>query len=203
MASKQITPRRRYNSPLRQQRSVHTRERIIGAGAKIAHRLGTWDWRGLTFKAVGERARVAERTVHRYFSTERKLHAAILQRLVQESGISLDGLELHAFPSVVARLYKYLSSFAAVPISVNDPSFATLDDQRREALLGAVARSARDWAEDDRKMAAAMLDMIWNISSYERLLTAWKLDTDHAICAITWVIGLIDRAIREGLRPGC
>src|SRR4029077_13456726 len=107
-----IAPRRLYDSPLRRQQAAQTRERIIAAGANIAHRLPAWDWRSLTFKAVGERARVAERTVHRYFSTEWKLRDAILQRLVQESGVSLDGLELRDFASMVARVYRYLSSFA-------------------------------------------------------------------------------------------
>ena len=187
---------------MREQQTAQTRERIIDAGAKIAKRLGAWDWRGLTFKAVGKRARVAERTVHRYFSTERALHDAILQRLVLESGVRLDGLELRDFASVVARLYQYLSSFKASATDVSEPSFQTLDQQRREALLSAVARSTRGWPESDQNMAAAMLDMLWSIPSYERLLAAWRLDTGHAIRAITWVIGLLERAIQEGHRPG-
>jgi AcrR family transcriptional regulator len=201
LTGRPIASRRRYNSPLRQRQAAQTRERIISAGAKIAHRLGSWDWRGLTFKAVGMRAGVAERTVHRYFSTERDLHDAILQRLVQESGVSLDGLALSDFASIVARVYKYLSSFAPSPI-VNDPALASLDQQRREALLSAVSRSTREWPETDQAMAAAMLDMLWNPPSYERLIVAWRLDTDRAIQAITWVIGLIEKAIRKGGRPG-
>ena len=140
---KPIVERRPYDSTLRQRQAAQTRERIIAAGAHIAHRLPAWDWREVTFKAVGERAGVSERTVHRYFSTERKLRDAVLDRLVQESGVTLEGLELRDFAGIVARVYEYLSSFAVSPVSVNDPSFATLDQQRRAALRSAVVHSTR------------------------------------------------------------
>jgi AcrR family transcriptional regulator len=200
-ASKAIVQRRPYESPVRRQQAAQTRERIIAAGAKIAHRLAAWDWRALTFKAVGERAHVAERTVHRYFSTERALHDAVLQRLVRESGIKLEGLELAEFPSIVARVFHYLSSFAVSHATVNDPSFATLDQKRREALLGAVSRAAPGWTKSHQEVAAAMLDMLWSVPSYERLLSAWHLDADRAIQGIVWVIGLLQKAIQEGLVP--
>lgn len=50
-------------------------------------------------------------------------------------------------------------------------------------------------------MAAAMLDVLWAVMSYERLLTAWELTPEQATTAITWVIGLIETAIREDRAP--
>lgn len=194
--------RRRYDSQVRQQQSADTRERIVAAGAEIAHRLSAWDWSEMTFKAVGERAGVSERTVHRYFSSERLLRDAVLQRLVEASGVSLEGLELGDFAGVVTRVYKYLSSFAAHTTNTNEPSFAALDQFRREVLLGAVSRATKDWSAGDQEIAAAMLDMLWNPSAYERLSTAWHLDTSRATSAITWIIGLVEDAIRQGRRPG-
>jgi hypothetical protein len=94
-----------------------------------------------------------------------------------------------------------LSSFAIAPARVNEPSFASLDQQRRDALLGAVSRAAPDWTKSHQEMAAAMLDMLWSVPSYERLLSAWHLDTDRAIQSIVWVIGLLRKAIQEGHRP--
>jgi AcrR family transcriptional regulator len=187
---------------LRRQQAAQTRERIIQAGAKIAHQLASWDWRELTFKAVGKRARVAERTVHRHFSTERALRDAILQRLVLESGMKLDELELETFGSEVARMFKYLSSFESSLPAVDDPGFTTMDEQRRVAVLGAVARATRGWASSEQEAAGAMLDVLWSVPSFERLRTAWQFDTDRAIHAITWLIGLVETAIREGNGPG-
>jgi len=201
-ASKSIIARRPYASPLRRQQAAQTRERIIQAGAKVAHQLATWDWRELTFKAVGKRARVAERTVHRYFSTERGLHDAILQRLVQECGIKLEELELKNFAGAVARMFNYMSSFATSLPVVNYPGFTSMDQQRREAILSAVARSTPGWRDSEREMAGAMLDVLWSVPSYERLRAVWQFDTDRAIHSITWLIGLIETALREGKGPG-
>ena len=200
--NKPAPERRRYESPVRQQQTSDTRERIVSAGSELVHGFPAWDWRGLTFRAVGERAGVSERTVHRYFATERALRDAVVQRLVEESGVALGTLELADFASTTARLFNYLSSFAATPASGPEPSLAAIDLYRREALLGTVVRATPEWPSPEREMAAAILDMLWNVPSYERLVTAWQLDADQATRAITWVIGLVETAIREDRRPG-
>jgi AcrR family transcriptional regulator len=193
--------RRQYHSPLRRQQTEETRGRIVAAGAEIVHGLPTWDWGSLTFRAVAERAGVSERTVHRHFPTERKLRDAVLQGLMQESGISLEGLELHNFGQLAASLFSYLSSFGMAPQPVTDPSFAALDQHRRDALLAAVDRAARGWPEGERKAVAAVLDIFWNVQPLERLLGMWELDVRQANTAVKWVIGLIEEAVREGRRP--
>ncbi|WP_428310105.1 TetR/AcrR family transcriptional regulator [Hydrocarboniphaga sp.] len=193
--------RRRYESPLRQQQASETRDRILGAGADLVRGFPSWDWRGLTFRAVGERAGVSERTVHRHFSTERKLRDAVVQRLTEESGVTLDHLELDEFSALVTRMFSYLSSFAVTPTAVVDPSFAAIDQHRRNSLLEAVVRATPDWSRSQREMVAAVLDMLWNVPPYERLVTAWHLEPERATRTVTWVIDLIREAIREGKRP--
>ena len=138
--------KRRYNSPLRQQQAAATRERIVAAGAKLVHSYPAWDWTNLTAPAVGERAGVSERTVQRHFATERQLRDAVLQRMLEESGIALQDLELDHFADVTERMFAYLSSFAIAPEPVSDPSFASMDEYRRDALLNAVARATPGWA---------------------------------------------------------
>jgi AcrR family transcriptional regulator len=193
--------RRRYDSPLRRQQHADTRERIVAAGASIVHGLPTWDWRPLTFGAVGERADVSKRTVHRHFATERELRDAVLQRLVQESGIRLEGLELGNFSATVRKMMQYLTSFAIKPAIPVDPTFATIDQHRRDVLLGAVARATPDWSATERQMAAALLDMLWNPLLYERLLTTWQLEPRRAVRAVAWLVDLIEDALRQGRKP--
>ena len=100
-----------------------------------------------------------------------------------------------------ARMFTYLSSFAVAPTTVSDPTFASLDQQRRKVLLGAVARATPGWSDRERETAAAALDILWNLPPYERLITAWNFDTDRAIHAVTWFISLIEEAIRDGRHP--
>ena len=46
-----------------------------------------------------------------------------------------------------------------------------------------------------------MLDVLWSVVSYERLVVDWELDPKDAIRGITWVIQLVEDAIRRGRRP--
>ena len=46
-----------------------------------------------------------------------------------------------------------------------------------------------------------MFDVLWGVAPYERLVADWDLDPDEAVAGITWVIGLIEEAVREGRRP--
>jgi hypothetical protein len=47
-----------------------------------------------------------------------------------------------------------------------------------------------------------MFDVLWSVVSYEKLITDWGLEPNEAISGLTWVIGLVREAIREGPRPG-
>jgi AcrR family transcriptional regulator len=200
-SGKSPSEQRKYESPLRRQRAAETRERILVAGSELVHGLSSWDWRELTVRAVAKRAGVNERTVYRHFSSERELHDGVMRRLQEEAGIALDGLTLDQFATAVAHLFAYLSSFAIAPRTPNDPTFLAMDERRRRALLAAVEQSTHGWSETDREMAAALLDVLWNVSVYERLVTVWGLGTEQATRGVTGLIGLLVDAIRDGRRP--
>ncbi len=195
--------RRKYNSLLRKQQSAETRDRIITAGSELVHNFTSWDWTNLTARAVGERAGVSERTVHRYFSTERKLRDAVLQRIVEESGVDLSSLSLGEFKGTVEQLFSFLPSFATEPTTINtsDPSLESIDKLRRDALLKAVADATPDWSDNNRETAAAVLDMFWNMPPFERLTLAWGFEPERAVSTITWMVGLVQDAIKENRLP--
>jgi AcrR family transcriptional regulator len=200
--SRPARERRRYDSPLRRQRTAETRERIIAAGVELLHGFPVWNWSALTVRGVARRARVNERTVYRHFANERELREAVFSRLEEEARVDLERLELGNLQEVTARIFEYVSSFPLEPRTPRDPTLAAAGRRQREALLAAVAPSTRDWSEIDRALAAATLDVLWSLASYERLVADWKLDPKQAIRAVTWVIGLVEQAIRHGRRPG-
>jgi AcrR family transcriptional regulator len=197
------TARRRYDSPVRRQQTAETLERIISAGSELVHQLPAWDWTNITASAVGERAGISERTVHRYFPTERKLRDAVIRRLFEESGVSLETLQLDDFANVTTQMFSYLSSFATEPTTapVIDPTFAFADQLRCDALKTAVTEVTPEWSDRERENAAAALDILWNLPPYERLRTVWGFDADRSVGAITWLIGLIQEAIQQGRKP--
>lgn len=197
--------KRRYDSSSRREQAARTRRRIVDAGAALARELPVWDWRALTFTAVAARASVGTRTVYRHFPTERDLHGAILARLQEDIGGPVyEGLTLGDVARVTARMHGSLASFAVSRWTDDVPpqaALAEVDVNRRQALLSAVAEAAGDWPPADREMAAAILDVLWNIPAYERLRTAWQLEGAAATTAITWAISVLADAIRSGRGP--
>ncbi len=201
-AGRQRPRPRSYENSQRSGQAAATRERILGAAADIVRALPDWDWRDLTVRAVARRAGVDESTVYRHFSTERNLRDAVLRRLETESGVELENLRLENFGAVVGHTFAYLSNFPITRASTSDPTFAALDERRRTALLAALERAAPGWTGDQLNMAAAAVDAYWSVSVFERMTNTWDLDTRQATGAVSWVIDLINTAVRAGRGPG-
>jgi hypothetical protein len=100
-----------------------------------------------------------------------------------------------------ARVFAHVASFPVVVRTPLDPTLTAADLRRRATLLNAVTQEASGWSEADRKMAAGLLDVLWSVMSYERLVTAWDLAPEQATTAITWVIALVEAAIGDGRGP--
>jgi len=192
---------RGYDSRLRLQRAAETRERIVAAGSELLHGSPVRDWQALTVRAVAERAGVNERTVYRHFVNERGLRDAVVHRLEEKAGIDLARLRLEDVADAAARIFEHVSSYPLKPRPLLDPTLTKAGQRRRKALLGAVAARTAGWPEADRVVAAAMFDVLWSVASYERLVAHWQLDRKQAIRGISWVIRLVEEAVRKGWRP--
>ncbi|MDA8046471.1 MAG: helix-turn-helix domain containing protein [Actinomycetota bacterium] len=165
------------------------------------HRFPVWNWSALTIRAVAERAGVHERTVYRHFAGERELRDAVLVRLREEAGVDIDGMGLDDLKGVATRIFEYVSSFPIEARTATDPSVAAENERQRSVLAAAVRGAAREWSPADRKLAAAVLDVLWSPVSYERLVADWAIAPKEAIRAMLWVLGLVEDAIKGGARP--
>jgi AcrR family transcriptional regulator len=192
---------RPYDSTLRKERAAETRERIILAGSELLHNESVRDWKKLTVRAVAEKAGVNERTVYRYFGNERGLRDALLQRNEEEAGIDLSGMQLGDIPKVTARLLGHISQYPRDPMPPLVPTLIDAMRRQRAALINAVESTAQQWPHEDQLVAAAMLDVLWSVGTYERLVGNWQLDHEAAVRGITWVLGLLEQAIQEGQNP--
>ena len=197
MKAEETQARRSYDSPVRRERAAETRERIIAGGAEILHEHAVWNWNALTIRGAARRAGVNERTVYRHFSGEWELRQAVMTRLEQEAGVALDDLRLDDIQAFTARVLGFVSSFPLDPRTTRDPTLMEAHDRMRDALLAAVQQGNSGMSARDRTIAAAMLDVLWSVGSYERLVADWGIDPQDAIAGVTWVIGLVERAIRE------
>jgi AcrR family transcriptional regulator len=199
--SEPVQPRRPYNGTLRRERAAETRERIVIAGSELLHRSSVRDWQGLTVRAVAERAGVNERTVYRYFGNERGLRDAVMHRQEEEAGIDLAGMHLNDIADIAARVFDHVSSYPLEPRPPLDPTLAEANQRQRDALIGAIAARTKQWPAEDQIVAAAMFDVLWSVASYERLVVDWQIDPERAIRGITWVIRLVEEAVRNGRGP--
>jgi AcrR family transcriptional regulator len=203
MGEPSIESRRRYDNRARRQKAAQTRERIVDAGRELVHGFDSWNWHDLTFRSVAERAGVGERTVYRHFPTERHLHDAVMQRLEADAGISYEDVDLDNLTEVTARVFASLQRFSvrgsvAAP---DDPTFVGVDTRRRDALARIVDAAAPDWNDAQRRATAGLLDVLWNLPSYERLVGVWDVDGADATAAIGWLMDKVIAAIGQDDRP--
>ena len=150
---------------------------------------------------MARRAGVNERTVYRHFAGARELRDAVLERLREEAGVDIEGLRLDDLEAVATRIFEYVSSFPIEARTVTDPSVAAANERQRAVLMAAEKQEAGDWPTVDRKLAAAMLDVLWSPVSYERLVADWGIPPKEAIRGLLWVLGLVEGAIRAGPPP--
>ena len=194
-------PARPYDGTLRRERAAETRERIIVAGSELLHRTSVRDWKKLTVRAVAERAGVNERTVYRYFGTERGLRDAVMRWNEQEAGIELAGMQLEDIARVASQVFEHVSQYPREPRPPLDPTLVDANQRQKEALVAAVASATAGWPGDRQVAAAAMFDVLWSVAAYERLVVDWQIDHKRAIEGISWVIGLVEEAVRDGRGP--
>jgi AcrR family transcriptional regulator len=201
MAAPRASSPRRYESPVRRQQATETRERIIAAGCKVLRASSIRDWRALTMRGVAEVAGVNERTVYRYFGNERGLRDAVMHSLEQKAGIELEGMQLEDVADIAARIFAHVSSYPVRPKPPLDPTLTDANLRQKNALLGALKDGTSEWSDSERTSAAALLDVIWNVATYERLASDWEMDREQAIRTVSWAVGLVEDAIRNGQRP--
>jgi AcrR family transcriptional regulator len=173
--------------------------RIVSAGAELARGFASWNWQELTFRAVAERAGVGERTVYRHFPTERHLHDAVMQSLEDDAGISYDAVDLGNVTDVTARVFAALQRFSAdreTP-ATDDPTLTGVDDRRTAALRQAVSEATPHWSQSRRDVAAGLLDVLWSVPNYERLVGRWNVPAADATAAITWLMDEVLAAIAD------
>jgi AcrR family transcriptional regulator len=193
--------KRRYDNTRRRERANETRERIEIAGAELVRESSIRDWRGVTLRAVAERAGVNERTVYRHFANERALRDAVMQRLESESGVDLTNMALADVADAAARIFRLVAPSLSDTRPPLDPTLAEAGRRQHVALLAAVHEHTPEWPDADRRLVAAVLDVLWSVGAHERMVRDWGLDTEEAIRGMTWAIGLVTGAIREQAGP--
>lgn len=173
----------------------------MAAGSELVHSFDAWNWDQLTFRAVAEHAGVGERTVYRHFPTERQLHEAVMHRLHEEAGVDYASVTIDNLVEVTGRVLDSMGHYPTAPTSPQpaDQVFEQVDLRRREALARVVAHL--DLPDRSRGEVAALLDVLWNLPAFERLVAGWQLEPERASAALAWLVELVLRAAEAGDAP--
>ncbi|WP_019926591.1 TetR/AcrR family transcriptional regulator [Nocardia sp. BMG111209] len=196
--------RRQYDNSGRRAQTAKTRDQILDAAADMAHEFPSWDWGDLTFRSVAERAGVGARSMYRHFGSERELHDAVVRRLKEEAGVNYDDLKLEDLAEVTSRTFAALGTFPESTRSgpgTTQPALLAEHRMRRDALLHATVPYAGDWSDEQRTLVVAVLDLLWDVPAYERLVVQWGLDGEQAMRAVKWALDAVVAAIRTGEPP--
>jgi AcrR family transcriptional regulator len=183
-------------------RAGETRERIVDAGVALLHAGSVRDWKRLTIRAAAAHAGVNERTVYRHFGDEKGLRDAVLHRNAQEAGIELDGMQLEDVAKVATQIFTHISEYPIEPRPQLSPTLIEANQRQNDAVLSAIATKTEGWPPERQMLAAAMVDVLWSVATYERLTINWQADLGQVIEGVSWVIGLIERDVKDGQGPG-
>jgi hypothetical protein len=110
-------------------------------------------------------------------------------------------LALDDVAAVTKRMLEYVSSFPIEARTPRDDTVAAANARQRAALLAALEPQTGSWSPADRAVAASVLDVLWSVVSYERMVVDWELAPEDAIRGLTWAIELVNSAVRAGALP--
>lgn len=159
------------------------------------------NWASVTFRSIAARLGISERTVYRYFPTEEELHRAVLLHAVVMSGAVYEQLRLEELPEAVAATIGWLQVGSEGGRPSPEPSFLEEDLRRRQALLEAVGRAGAP-SGGQRAVAAAALDLLWDVRIYLPLVARWGLSSDEVEGVARWIVSLAVSAVAAGRLPG-
>lgn len=203
MAALMKTPakakRRRYSSPLRDERTVQTRERILEALVQVLARNGIAE---LSIPLVAREAQVSIPSVYRYFPTKRDLFAALDDYAHNKGGFNFAEFPPSSTPDELAEMIPSLfhrrdllePTIAAamrtrIGYDIRRPQLAERAKYFETALRPATKHLSP-------KEQAWLTDIVFVLTSYG-CARAFKdylaLDTEGAADRVAWAIKILAR----------
>jgi AcrR family transcriptional regulator len=185
---------RRYDSPLRNEQALETRERVLSAAvSELAHAPSE-----LTVPAVARRARVALRTVYRHFPTKQALIEGVAQRFQERFGApyfaTLDDL-----PDATARMVRSFhddEELVQAVLRLDPEALAPERAARIAALEQTLAPLLAGRSPAERRQIVGALYATHGLLMWQTLRAYVGLDDADAGAAAAWAT----RTLLDGLR---
>ncbi len=195
------TLQRSYNSPLREEQTELTRQLILEAlGEQLTDR-GLEDF---SIPKVARRARLAVRTVYRYFPTRERLLDAVADWLDQRIGRPQPPARAEELVALVPRLFQTFADHAGLIQSLllgtrkGRQVRQRANLQTAEKLAQAVAAHAPGLPDEARVETAALLQALVASPTLFLLTDTYGFDVERAARAVQRIMRLVLEAARRG-----
>lgn len=194
------TMQRSYNSSLRDEQTESTRQIILEAlGEQLTDR-GLED---LSISRVARRARLAVRTVYRYFPTRERLLDAVAEWLNERVGRPQPPANVEELVAMVPRLFQALSEHAGLVQALLLGTRKGVQVRQRanrhaaEKMAQAVLRHAPALPEAARLETAALLHALVASPTLFLLTDAYGFDVERAARTVQRAMRLVLEAARR------
>jgi len=193
----------RYSSSLRSEQAAETRQRILDAAiAQIADETAA----GLTIPTVARRARVAVRTVYRYFPTKEDLLQAAGAEFDDRIGFrefvdEIDGLE----PQLHDLFARFSRHEAMVRAALDTRSGREIRSRLRRNRVRGLERTLAPLLEgldtEERRKRVALVYLFFSAQTWRLLIDYSDMTSDEAAATagtgLTTVLAALERDARR------
>jgi AcrR family transcriptional regulator len=192
---------RPYDSPLRAEQQELTRQRILEA---VVDELGERSPDELSFASIAARSKVSERTVYRHYPTKEALMEAFWTWWIAGPfGIRVEQpMEAADFPAYVAEVYRAFDRHERVSRAlIVSPVGREIRDRSRHRRLKMIEATFEDvlrrFAPSERKLALAVFQMLFSITTWQTLRDFRKLSGSEAGKAAGWAARVLLAELRK------
>lgn len=195
------TPRRPYESPLRAEQREQTRLRIFEA---VVEELTDQDLQDLSVPAIAARARVALRTVYRYFPTKDALLDAFCEWWISQrlQTVQYEGASPQDLPRIIREHYAALDREPEVIRAMMvSRAGQQVRDRRRPRQLRSFAQALENLTArmdpSDARGALAAIHTLDTAPTWQHLREHWGLSTEEAARAAAWAASVLIRELED------
>jgi AcrR family transcriptional regulator len=191
--------RRRYESPVRAERLVATRARIVAAALDVSAAAGGAVTE-LPFGEVARRARVAERTVYRHFPTQRALGDAVVEELEARIG-RIAPRTAAELPELARKSFRAMARhFGHKRLPPAHESFRAKRARRRAAIEEALVPQTAHLPPALARRASALCQLLTSGGTLRILIEQCGLDFREAGDAAVHALELVLDHLSTGAR---
>jgi AcrR family transcriptional regulator len=191
---------RAYDSPLRAEQAVRTRERILEAFAEQMAEAGD----EFSIPRVAKRAGVSLRTVYHHFPNREAQVEALAEWIERTTGTDEGPRDVADLPAYAERRYAKFFEHEQLMRAQLAAGIATRvrahRKRRREAAIDECVRST-GVSREEAAVAAALIKHLISADAGVPLMDRYGLSGEQATVVARWAVELVVQALKRGKGP--